>query len=392
VNIPQQNQAKHTIQKDTISIPFMKLDNDAKPPTRATKGSAEMDLFALKNYSILPNQRMAISTGIAMEIPANMYGRIAARSGFTIKHNIDIGAGIIDSDYSGDTQPCIINNGTETFNILKHDKIAQIIFEKCSVNDIYEIADLTKTKQNKGGFGSSDIPKLPSTQQIKEPPTNYKLSQIQRASQKVTIKLPWNEDFEKGNISKHNNSFQFKSLENNSTTIISTDTIRQMVANNTLLIGYNYLITKAHAHTRIDAPPLRVIDKPLSTATSKASYTINQIKQTFGFRNVSSILKELQQTATNFSISTKERELVLDLGEVASMDMPKGNTTPKPLPKHLGDVVHMDIIFGSGIAIGGVKYALFCVDRAKRHKYIYIYIYIQSKTFAKTLSHPFKNL
>ena len=41
------------------------------------------------------------------------------------------------------------------------------------------------------------------------------------------------------------------------------------------------------------------------------------------------------------------------------------------MPKHFGDVMHADIGYGCTAGIAGVKYALFIVDRATRHKYIY---------------------
>ena len=41
------------------------------------------------------------------------------------------------------------------------------------------------------------------------------------------------------------------------------------------------------------------------------------------------------------------------------------------MPKNLGDIVHVDILFGSKTWINGVKHTFFIVDRAKRFKYLY---------------------
>jgi dUTP pyrophosphatase len=48
---------------------------------------------------IPPGGRSPISTGIALAAPPRTYARITSRSGLTVKHGIDIGAGGIDEDY-----------------------------------------------------------------------------------------------------------------------------------------------------------------------------------------------------------------------------------------------------------------------------------------------------
>lgn len=45
-------------------------------------------------------------TNLAMAIRHNFYGRIAPRSGLYLKNGIDVGAGVVDSDYRGDVCVC----------------------------------------------------------------------------------------------------------------------------------------------------------------------------------------------------------------------------------------------------------------------------------------------
>ena len=71
-----------------------------------------------------------------------------------------------------------------------------------------------------------------------------------------------------------------------------------------------------------------------------------------------------------FSISTKDLEPLVDIGTTATIDKNNKNTSPLPLPNQFGQVMHMDILFGSRTAIAGIKYALFIVDRATRQKFI----------------------
>jgi len=99
--------------------------------------------------------------------------------------------------------------------------------------------------------------------------------------------------------------------------------------------------------------------------------TVDQLQHSLGFRIVDQIIKKMKQVASNLTISTADGEPILDIGESTTIDRLKRNTTPLPLPNLPGSIIHTDIIFGSGTAIRGAKYALFLVDQSTRHKYIY---------------------
>ena len=104
----------------------------------------------------------------------------------------------------------------------------------------------------------------------------------------------------------------------------------------------------------------------------KFSFTIDQLQRRFGFRNVSNILPQIRATSQqNYSISTTDTEPIIDLVNTATIDKSPRNTTPLALPNNFGDVVHVDILYGANTAHGGVKYALYLVDRSTRYKSIY---------------------
>ena len=48
--------------------------------------------------------RALVGTGIALSIPDGLYGRVAPRSGLAVKHCINVGAGVIDPDYTGEVK------------------------------------------------------------------------------------------------------------------------------------------------------------------------------------------------------------------------------------------------------------------------------------------------
>jgi dUTP pyrophosphatase len=84
-----------------------------------------------------------------------VYGRVAPRSGLTVKHGIHVGAGVIDPDYTGEIKVALFNLGDVPFEIKKGDRIAQLVLERCETPDVHEIDTLDETGRGAGGFGST---------------------------------------------------------------------------------------------------------------------------------------------------------------------------------------------------------------------------------------------
>jgi dUTP pyrophosphatase len=101
--------------------------------------------------------RELISTGIAVQIPPGSYGRIAPRSGLAYKHFIDVGAGVVDSDYRGEVKVLLFNFNDRAFRVSYGDRIAQLIIEKYTPTVIQEVETLDESQRGEGGFGSTGI-------------------------------------------------------------------------------------------------------------------------------------------------------------------------------------------------------------------------------------------
>lgn len=127
----------------------------AKVPTKSSPESAGYDLYSIEDIKLDPHSRKLISTGIKIKFPKEYYGRVAPRSGLSCK-GIDIGAGVIDSDYRGEIKVLLINNSENIFNVEISDRIAQLIFEKYENDAEFELVDiLNETYRGCKGFGSS---------------------------------------------------------------------------------------------------------------------------------------------------------------------------------------------------------------------------------------------
>lgn len=90
------------ISKSTLKNLFVKLDKGAIAPKRASKYAAGFDIYSFEDKIIEAKNKGLVKTGVRLKVPEGYYGRIAPRSGLASKNFIDVGAGVIDSDYRGE--------------------------------------------------------------------------------------------------------------------------------------------------------------------------------------------------------------------------------------------------------------------------------------------------
>jgi len=129
----------------------------AKVPSRASNGAAGYDLYATEDTLLNSMERKLLNTGVKVSIPKGFYGRLAPRSGLALKNGLDVLAGVIDSDYTGEVGVLLINLSCDPITIKTGDRIAQIIFEKCFDVDFTIVDELPKTDRGTDGFGSTGI-------------------------------------------------------------------------------------------------------------------------------------------------------------------------------------------------------------------------------------------
>ena len=138
-----------------MSLGVKKLGYDSIIPTRGSDGAVGYDLYSNCDGVIAKGERGVVSTGIAISLPPGVYGRVAPRSGLAMKNGIQIGAGVIDPDYTGEISVIIFNMGDTDFEVKKGARIAQLILERCETPPVEEIGLLQETLRGEGGFGST---------------------------------------------------------------------------------------------------------------------------------------------------------------------------------------------------------------------------------------------
>lgn len=138
-----------------LKVKISKTKENAIIPKYATLNDAGCDLCSTEDYILEPGERLVVSSGLKMEIPIGFYGRVAPRSGLSVKNGIDTLAGVIDSGYRGEIGVVIINHGYEDFKIEKGTKVAQMIFEKIDQAEFEEVEELSNSERGAEGFGHS---------------------------------------------------------------------------------------------------------------------------------------------------------------------------------------------------------------------------------------------
>lgn len=189
----------------------------ARAPQRASKESAGYDLFAYHDAVILPGASLLVSSGIRLAIPPGIEAQVRPRSGLSLRTRLRIAnsPGTIDADYRGlvsvicentasllDPLPLLLGQADllESFanryrprtlaDYLGHEKaallpqeladrlvyldrqgyplgtlfikagerIAQLIFARIELPELYEVDDVSSIGHDRGGgFGSTGM-------------------------------------------------------------------------------------------------------------------------------------------------------------------------------------------------------------------------------------------
>jgi dUTP pyrophosphatase len=139
-------------------VKVMRVRGGTAPmPRYQTEHAAGVDLVAVIDVSleILPMGRVAIPTGIALEIPPGFEGQVRPRSGRAIDEGLALinSPGTIDADYRGEIKVLLVNLGNAPIAIHPGDRIAQLVIAPVARAEIVEVAELTPTSRGGGGFG-----------------------------------------------------------------------------------------------------------------------------------------------------------------------------------------------------------------------------------------------
>jgi len=126
-------------------------------PAYASAHAAGLDVVAAESLTLAPGARHAVATGFAIAIPEGYEVQVRPRSGLALKHGITClnTPGTIDADYRGEVKVILANLGAEPFEIVRGERIAQLVPAAVLRADFKVVDLLGQTERGAGGFGST---------------------------------------------------------------------------------------------------------------------------------------------------------------------------------------------------------------------------------------------
>ena len=142
-----------------IDIKLKRLPHgDGLPlPAYASEHAAGLDVVAAETLTLAPGGRAAVATGFAIAIPHGYEVQVRPRSGLALKHGLTVAntPGTIDSDYRGEVKVILANLGDAPFEVVRGERIAQLVPAAVQRARFAEVEDLDATARGAGGFGHS---------------------------------------------------------------------------------------------------------------------------------------------------------------------------------------------------------------------------------------------
>ncbi len=142
-----------------IKIKIKKVHPEAIIPHYVHEGDAGMDVYSIEECTLNSQEIKLVKTGLAFEIPKGYEIQVRPKSGLALKHGITLtnSPGTLDSGYRGELGVILQNEGKNTYEVKKGEKIAQIVLAKYEEAEIEEVNEISETSRGDGGFGSTGL-------------------------------------------------------------------------------------------------------------------------------------------------------------------------------------------------------------------------------------------
>ena len=121
---------------------------------RSHKTDAGLDLRSPICIEVPANGSAVIDTGVHVELPNGTVGFLKSKSGLNVKHDIT-SEGVIDVGFTGSIKAKLYNHGTNPYQVLRGDKITQLVVFDCRFPDVEIVDELEATERGENGFGST---------------------------------------------------------------------------------------------------------------------------------------------------------------------------------------------------------------------------------------------
>ena len=143
--------------QNNFNIKIKILNEFGKIPNKSHEGDIGYDLYSDAEYVIDPNKVVLVRLGISIQLPKNVGGFVLPRSGLASKQLIAPinSPGLIDPGYTGELMIPLMNYSEETYTVVKHERVAQLVAITTGSISFEQVLDLDESDRSEGGFGST---------------------------------------------------------------------------------------------------------------------------------------------------------------------------------------------------------------------------------------------
>ena len=112
------------------------------------------DLYTPIDFQIQPKEQKTVSIDLAIVPPEGYYAQLMSKSGLTILYELEVKAGVIDPDFTGNIGVVLKNNSDQPIERLAGEQIAQLLFIKVATPTLIQVTSLPRTERGEYGFGA----------------------------------------------------------------------------------------------------------------------------------------------------------------------------------------------------------------------------------------------
>ena len=297
--------------EDEEVLRVKRMNVNARLPVRGTPGAAGYDLSAAQTAVIPAHDKCLVKTGLQIALPSGCYGRIAPRSGLAIKNFIDVGAGVVNTDYRGEVGVILFNFSNDSFVINMGDRIAQLIIKKIKTPPVKELFSLEDTDRGTKGFGSTGRNAVKMNEDVGNPKQMKSSNEDER-----TIQLP------------------------RSRQLITARQIQKLARgdNPVYLAIVRHTNNAPRVKTRSKQTPGRVAR--FAAAHSMSEGTKRAVKKTIGpKKDFASVAERQKEVIAQVPVAHRERleKIIQEYRDIFPEQLPKG-TPPSRMVEHVINV------------------------------------------------------
>ena len=105
------------------------------------------DLFTPVDFLIPPKVQKTIFIDLAIAPPEGYYAQLMSKSGLTVLYKLEVKAGVIDPDFTGNIGVVLKNNSDQPIKRVAGEQIAQLLFVKVATPILVQVTSLAKTQR-----------------------------------------------------------------------------------------------------------------------------------------------------------------------------------------------------------------------------------------------------